>query len=135
VDEMFDESVLRATRRNNPFDDKFFVLVRENGNLGSGELGLVGVAEAMRGEEEDVKDGVDRKGRREIEEEVEFADLSGDAERSEVFRVELDGGSRVREVLSIEPYEVAGREDGDWVEMVGIGRIESDDVAAGEIIV
>jgi hypothetical protein len=89
----------------------------------------------MRGEERDVKDGVDRKGRREIEEEVEFADLSGDAERSEVFRVELDGGSRVREVLSIEPYEVAGREDGDWVEMVGIGRIESDDVAAGEIIV
>jgi hypothetical protein len=89
----------------------------------------------MRGEERDVKDGVDRKGRREIEEEVEFADLSGDAERSEVFRVELDGGSRGREVLSIEPYEVAGREDGDWVEMVGIGRIESDDVAAGEIIV
>jgi hypothetical protein len=56
-DKMFDESV-GATRQNDPFDDEFLVLVWENGDLWSGELGLVGVAEAMRGQEGDVEDWV-----------------------------------------------------------------------------
>jgi hypothetical protein len=57
MDKMFDESV-GATRQNDPFDDEFLVLVWENGDLWSGELGLVGVAEAMRGQEGDVEDWV-----------------------------------------------------------------------------